>query len=77
MASVDNIDANWIAPGMLSVRAQLTGASSTYVVPAGKIRSVLLRHEGTNGATYTWTSSTITITGTNNDWVNILVVTNM
>jgi len=77
MAVIDNTDVNWIAPGMLTVRGQLTGASSTYVVPAGKIRSVFLLAEGTNGATYTWTSSTITITGTNNDWVDILVVTNM
>ena len=76
MADVDNIDFfETGTPYVESVRAQLTGGTSTFTPQKiATIRSPVVTVEGTNSMTYTWTGTTITITGTNDDWVNILVV---
>ena len=75
MATVSAI--SWFETGEPSievVRATLSGATSTYVVRKfGRIQSVLVTVEGTNAMTYTWTTKTITITGTSSDEVNIMV----
>jgi|ETNvirnome_2_300_1030623.scaffolds.fasta_scaffold08282_2 glutamate synthase domain-containing protein 3 len=75
MASVDNIvHANSETPGSEVVRAQLTGTTSTYVSEVfNTIQNVSVSTEGTNGATYAWSGVTVTITGTNNDYVNIII----
>lgn len=78
MADVDNINKKEISGlrGFHFVRAQLTGATSTYTSPFGaSTKGVIVQEEGTNGATYTWSTTTgvITITGTNNDWVNMMM----
>lgn len=73
MASVDNITKQEICqPGEVKVRAQLTGASSTYVIPLSRVRGHILVAEGANGATATISGVTLTITGTNDDWVDII-----
>ncbi|MHA1827945.1 MAG: hypothetical protein ACTSX6_04775 [Candidatus Heimdallarchaeaceae archaeon] len=75
MASVDNIS-KWETgvPYEESVRAQLTGSTSTYVTQKfSTIHSVIVTVEGTNSMTYTWSGKTVTITGTNDDWVNIRI----
>jgi len=75
MAVVDNITRKEITGllGIEVVRAQLTGATSTFVSKFGTVVAVGINVEGTNGATWTRSGSTITITGTNDDWVNIFV----
>jgi len=75
MASVDNIvHASSEDPGSEVVRCQLTGASSTYISERfNTLQFVSVVAEDTNGATYTFTGSTLTIVGTNNDFVNILI----
>ena len=75
MAAVDNVTRTNIPIGNVEiVRAQLTGTTSTFVSKFGKILSCVLNEEGTNGATYTWSTRTVTITGTNDDYVNIIIV---
>ena len=76
MAEVDNKDFfETGAPHEERVRAQLTGGTSAFTPKKmGKIRSVIVSVEGTNSMTYTWTGLTVTITGTNDDFVNISVV---
>jgi len=74
MAVVDNVTRiEQTNPKLEVVRALLTGASSTFVSDFGTIQGVIVVAEGTNGATFTWTGSTVTITGTNNDAVTIMV----
>lgn len=75
MATVDAIvEAQTYIPGLEVVRADLTGATSTYVSRKfARLHNVFVIAEGTNGATYTWTGITVTITGTNDDHVNILL----
>jgi len=60
-------------PGVEIVRTQLTGATSTYVAKFGTVQAVLVNVEGTNSLTWTRSGTTITLTGTNNDWVNIVI----
>ncbi len=75
MADVDNIDLfETGTPGEEKVRAQLTSGTSTFKPQKiGTIRSIVVTVEGTNTTTYTWTGNTVTILGTNDDWVNIIV----
>tara|TARA_R100001244_G_scaffold34657_1_gene32006 strand:+ start:179 stop:415 length:237 start_codon:yes stop_codon:yes gene_type:complete len=75
MASVDNIvHASSEDPGSEVVRVQLTGATSTYISERfNTLQFVSAVAEGTNATTFTWTGSTLTITGTNDDYVNILI----
>lgn len=75
MASVDNIvHASSEDPGSEVVRVQLTGATSTYISERfNTLQFVSVVAEGTNGATFTWSGSTVTIIGTNNDYVNIII----
>lgn len=73
MASVDNIS-RWEVgvPGIVRVRCQLTATgTSTYVVPLSKVRGFVFSVEGTNATTATRSGQTITITGTDDDYVNI------
>jgi len=74
MAITDNTtEIDQTNPTMEVVRTQLTGSSSTYVSKLSTIWGVLLAVEGTNGATYTWSSKTVTIAGTDNDWVTMVI----
>ena len=74
MADVDNItEFQTNIPVLQLVRAQLTGSTSTFTSKFGTIKGCMVLPEGTNGATYTVSGNTITITGTNNDWVNIFI----
>jgi len=74
MAVVDNVNKfPQTNPSLEMVRAQLTGASSTFETKFATIQSVLVQEEDANGATYTWTGRTITITGTDDDWVTIII----
>ena len=76
MAEVDNIDVfETGVPAEERVRVQLTGSSSTYTLQKiTTVRSLILSVEGTNSMTFTFSGSVITITGTNDDRVNISVV---
>lgn len=74
MTVVDNVTRMETAPpGLEIVRAKLTGATSTYIARMSRVISHDVYVEGTNGATTTISGKTITITGTNDDWVNIRV----
>lgn len=74
MAAVDNVTRfEHGDPSKEVVRAQLTGATSTFVSKFGTVISAQVDVEGTNTMTWTRSGSTITITGTNDDWVNITV----
>ena len=74
---MDNITYDELAPkGMTLMRCQLTGASSTITTTEHKMGTVkghIVVAEGTNGATSTISGSTITVTGTNNDYVDVIV----
>ena len=63
-------------PFMESVRCDLTATgTSTYITRKfARIHSVFVVAEGTNGATYTWAIKTVTITGTADDHVNIIII---
>ena len=78
MAEVDNIvRLETGAPYEEVARAQLTGATSTYSsVKFGNVISYMVTVEGTNSMTYTTSGKVITITGTNDDFVNIKLVGN-
>ncbi len=73
MASVDNIaESDVNVPGREVVRAQLTGGTSTYASRRfSTVKSFQATVEGTNATTFTRSGITITITGTNDDWVNL------
>ena len=75
MAEVDNISIKeGGVPGIEAVRAQLTGTTSTYTPRlVGNVKNVNISVEGTNTMTWTRSGRTITITGTNDDWVNITI----
>ena len=75
MASVDNIIEFALPPslGIQMVRVQLTGASSTFVTRFTKTDGFIATVEGTNTTTYARSSNTITITGTNDDYVNFII----
>lgn len=73
MADVDNIVRLETGdPHTESLRASLTGSTSTYT--SAKFATNINVHvtvRGTNSATYTISGNTITITGTNDDVVDI------
>ena len=72
MATVDNIVR--FEPGIVGtevVRAQLTGASSTFVSRLGTVTAAHVDVEGTNSCTWTRSGRTITLTGTEDDYVDI------
>ena len=75
MAVVDNIVRVEGAPaGQEVLKAELTGATSTYT--SIKFNTVIAFHvtvRGTNSATTTISGRTLTITGTNNDVVDITI----
>jgi len=75
MAAVDNVTRSQdVLPGMETVRVQLTGATSTYESERfGTVTAFVATVEGTNATTYTISGNTITITGTNNDFVNLVL----
>ena len=77
MASVDNISVfESEHPYEEIVRAQLTATgASTYVSRQfGRLHSVSIAVESTNTTTFSWTTKTVTITGTNDDWVQIRII---
>ena len=76
MATVDNINVFETGnPHEESVRARLTGSTSTYVSRKfNAVQSFTFSIEGTNGATCARTGTTITITGTNDDWINFKII---
>ena len=74
MADVDNptrIETG--APFVEILRAQQTGATSTYTSRFANVIAAQVSVEGTNTMTWTRSGRTITVTGTNNDWVNIVI----
>ena len=75
MATVDNITVFATGtPSLELVRCQLTGTTSTYVTRKfSNVAGYVLEVEGTNATTSTRSTKTITITGTNDDWVNIIL----
>lgn len=76
MAVVDGIvEASLGIPGVQVLRADLTGATSTWTSKFGaKIQSIQISVRSTNAMTYAVNSTTgvVTITGTNDDTVDIL-----
>ena len=79
MAEVDNISIKeGGVPGIEAARAQQTGTTSTYTPRlVGNIKAVVINVEGTNTLTWTRSGRTITVTGTNDDWVNIVIFGDM
>ena len=78
MAIVDNITQHpGVGPGVQRFRCQLTGATSTIDEAihkfGGSLDCVEISVEGTNTMTWTRSGRTITVTGTNDDWVNIVI----
>jgi len=74
MAAVDNVTVNEVIKGLELVRAQLTGATSTYVSQKfSSVQGFKFSVEGTNSCTATRSGTTITFTGTNDDWVNFQI----
>ncbi|MFH1422106.1 MAG: hypothetical protein ABIH42_05280 [Planctomycetota bacterium] len=80
MAEVYNIaydELGFRGTNVRSFKAQLTGSSSTITSATHKfgssLNTVIIAVEGTNGATYTISGTTITVTGTNNDYVNCII----
>jgi len=75
MAIVDNVTRiKQTDPNLELIRAALTATgTSTFVSKFGTIFAVFVQEEGTNGATYTWTGSTVTITGTDTDYINMMI----
>lgn len=74
MAVVDGVVR--FQPGLVGVeivRAALTGASSTFVSKFGTVNACHVDVEGTNTCTWTRSGRTITLTGTEDDYVNITV----
>ncbi|MCX6822073.1 MAG: hypothetical protein NTW30_04835 [Candidatus Aenigmarchaeota archaeon] len=62
-------------PNMELVRAQLTATgTSTFVSKFGTILMCIVQKEGTNTTTYTWSTRTVTITGTDDDFVDIMII---
>jgi len=72
MAITDNTVVNELAPpGSYECRTQLTGTTSTHVIRLSDTKGFVATVEGTNTTTFNRTGNTITITGTNDDWVNL------
>ena len=78
MAVVDNIVRLETGPTSEEIlRAKLTGSTSTYTsVKFGNVLAAFVSVEGTNGATFTRSGKVLTITGTNDDDINIRLVGN-
>ena len=76
MAEVDNITTLETGePSQEVSRCQLTGASSTYTSRRiGRVKMAFVDVEGTNSMTFTRSGNVVTITGTNDDWVNVLLI---
>jgi len=76
MAVVDNVTTYESEnPYEEIVRAALTGTTSTFVTKQfSRIHSVSVIVEGTNATTFTWATKTVTITGTNDDYVQIKII---
>ncbi len=74
MAATDNtVTLEHGDPSKEVVRTQLTGATSTFVSKFGTVVAFQLTVEGTNATTATRSGSTITITGTDDDYVNLTI----
>ena len=77
IAVVDNITYDELSPkGVSMFRCQLTGATSTITKSHhkfGRVLGAVLSVEGTNSMTWTISTTTITVTGTNDDYVNVIV----
>jgi len=75
MAAVDNVTkVEFPIPNMEVVKAQLTATgTSTYVSRFGTIYTCHVNVRGTNTTTKTVSGRTVTITGTNDDWVDIII----
>ncbi len=76
MTDVDNVDVfETGSPQEERARAQLTSGTSEYKTQKiNRIVSLIMTVEGTNTMTYTFSGTTITILGTNDDIVNISIV---
>lgn len=76
MAEVDNIIQVEVAPpGLEIARCLLTGATSTYTSKRfANVVAAFVSVEGTNTMTWTRSTNVVTITGTNNDAVNVILV---
>ncbi len=81
MAVVDNIVRDELAfahtLNVHSFRCQLTGATSTITSSehlfGSKISTCVISVEGTNSMTWTRSGTTITVTGTNDDYINVII----
>jgi hypothetical protein len=75
LAAIDNVVEKEIKGvfGLKVLRGQLTGATSTYKSTFGKVFAVIAQVEGTNSFTWTRSGVTITMTGTNDDYVNLAI----
>jgi hypothetical protein len=77
MAVVDNITSDELSPkGVSMFRCQLTGATSTITKAHhkfGRVLGAIINVEGTNTMTWTRSTTTLTVTGTEDDWVNCIV----
>lgn len=82
MAVIDNIVYHEVTSilGLVVFTAKLTGASSTITTAEhglSAISSAIVVARGTNGATYTISGSTITVTGTNDDDIECMIFGNI
>ena len=76
MAAVDGVERKEIQGnlGMEIVRCRATGATSTFVSRFGTIVSVQVTDETDYDCLTSWSGSTITITCTNDDYLNLLII---
>jgi len=77
MATVDEINVyEGDTPNEEIARVRLTATgTSTYVSRKfSRLHSVFVAVEGTNATTFTWTTKTVTITGTNNDYAQVRII---
>ena len=78
IAVVDNITYDELSPkGVAMFRCQLTATGVSTITKAhhkfGRVLGAVISAEGTNGATWTISTTTISVTGTNDDYVNVIV----
>ncbi|MBW6469628.1 MAG: hypothetical protein K0A90_00220 [Methanosarcinaceae archaeon] len=78
MAVIDNIVKKEVTGvlGMVVLKAKLTGTTSTITTVEhglSEIFSAIIVARGINGATYTISGTTITVTGTNNDDIECII----
>lgn len=76
MAAVDNVTRKEITgvEGVEIVRCQATGATSTFDSKFGTIISVQVTDETDYDCLVSWSGSRITVTCTDDDYLNIMVV---